>query len=83
MQEKYYTLYQLKGSSTKQGLQMPTCNNLDQSRIHHLEKKKPYPQHHYKVLHPPPPQKKKKKKKPNQPNKRTNKQITHDQEFTI
>ena len=89
MQEKYNTLYQLTGSSTKQGLQMPTCNNLDQSRIHHLEKnkktkKKPYPQHHYKVLHsPPPPKKKKKKKKKNQTNKQKNKQITHDQEFTI
>ena len=73
MQEKYYTLYQLTGSSTKQGLQMPTCNNLDQSRTHHLEKKK----HILNIITqfcipPPPPQK-----------KQTNKKITHDQEFTM
>ena len=83
MQEKYYTLYQLKGSSTKQGLQMPTCNNLDQSRIHHLEKKNHILNIITKSCIPPPQKKNKKKKKPNQPNKRTNKQITHDQEFTI
>ena len=73
MQEKYYTLYQLTGSSTKQGLQMPTCNNLDQSRTHHLEKKK---KHILNIITqfciPPPPKK-----------KQTNKKITHDQEFTM
>ena len=77
MQEKYYTLYQLTGSSAKQGLQMPTCNNLDQSRTHHLGKKNISSASLHSLAFPPP-QKKKQNK-----TKQTNKQITHDQEFTM
>ena len=73
MQEKYNTLYQLTGSSTKQGLQMPTCNNLDQSRTHHLKKK-----HILNIIKQSCiPHKKK------QQQQQTNKQTTHDQESTM
>ena len=77
MQEKYYTLYQLKGSSTKQGLQMPTCNNLDQSRIHHLEKKNHILNIITKSCIPPPQKKNKNKNKKTQPTKQTNEQTNY------